>query len=278
MALTHYACTHCGSWILWFDTREPVYCKNCMDVRNALPDEDFTYIHIDAAKDKYTTQWQEVLPGLWDFSTSPQLGLGSHGWLIIREGGNIAFEAAPHYSQDALDKIKELGGISILAASHPHGYGALWELQEAFSPKLIIHKNDLEHTKAFQVNHPIDDFEQLDEQHVMVRMGGHYDGQTALFDAEKKILFAGDALKIDFDERGEACALSCHKGYHYHIPLTPDELRHYQKVFSMYDFEHVCTPFEFGRNVSQKKALALVNHLLQTEPHTNPVSLKTLLS
>ena len=87
----------------------------------------------------------------------------------------------------------------------------------------------------------------------MIRLGGHYDGQTALFDAEKKLLFAGDALKIEFDENGEASALSCHKGYHYHIPLTPDELRHYQKVFSMYDFEHVCTPFEFGRGVSPEK-------------------------
>lgn len=277
MALTHYACSHCGSWILWFDTREPVFCKNCMDVRNALPDEDFTYIHINEARKTYTTKWREVLPGLWDFYTEPQLGLGSHGWLIIREAGNIAFEAAPHYSREAIDKIKSLGGIRILAASHPHGYGALWELQEAFDPTLIIHKNDLEHTKAFRVNHPIDDFEELDRNHIMIRLGGHYDGQTALFDAEKKLLFAGDALKIEFDASGEPVALSCHKGFHYHIPLTPDELRHYQKVFSMYDFEHVCTPFEFGRGVSQKKALALVNHLLQTEPHTHPVPLKELL-
>jgi hypothetical protein len=249
-----------------------------MDVRNALPDEDFTYLPIDEAHGQYTTHWREVLPGLWDFYTEPQLGLGSHGWLIQREAGNIAFEAAPYYTPEAFAKITELGGISILAASHPHGYGALWQLQEAFSPQLIIHKDDLEHTKAFRVNRPIDDREVLDEHRVMLRLGGHYDGQTALYDAEKKLLFAGDALKIDFDEHEVPRALSCHKGYHYHIPLTRDELLHYQQVFSTFDFEHVCTPFEFGRGVSQRQAMALVNHLLQTEPHTQPVPINQLLA
>jgi hypothetical protein len=248
-----------------------------MDVRNALPEQDFKYIHIEEAQDRYHTYWKEVLPGMWDFHTEPQLGLGSHGWLLIREEGNIAFECAPFYTQEALDKISELGGISVLSSSHPHGYGALWQLQEAFQPKVIIHKDDLEHTKAFKVNRPIDDREQLDEYRQMLRLGGHYDGQTALYDDERKILFAGDALKIEFDDKGEAQALSCHKGYHYSIPLTRDELLHYQKVFSTFDFEHVCTPFELGKGVNQAKALGLINYLLQNEPHTRPVPIAELL-
>ena len=276
MALTHYACTHCGGWILWFDTREPVFCQNCMDVRNALPEEDFTYIHLERARSNYKTYWQEPLPGLWEFWTEPQLGLGSHGWLILSEAGNIAFEAAPWYSADALAKIEDLGGIKTLAASHPHGYGALWQLQKHFSPTLIIHKDDLEHTKAFQVNQPMDDFQRLDARRVMQRMGGHYDGQTALYDDERKILFAGDALKIDFDEASQPVGLSCHKGYHYNIPLTRDELQHYKDVFGQYDFEHVCTPFELGKGVDQRLAIALMNHLLSTEPHTDPVPISDL--
>ena len=277
MALTHYACTHCGGWILWFDTRTPVYCANCMDVRNALPQEDFTYLHIDEAVGKFQTRWHEVLPGLWEFWTEPQLGLGSHGWLILREEGNIAFEAAPYYTPEAFEKIAELGGVAILAASHPHGYGALWQLQQQFEPTLIIHKDDLEHTKAFRVNRPIDDLHQLDAHREMRRLGGHYEGQTALYDAEYKLLFLGDALKIDFGPDGETpVALSCHKGYHYEIPLTVAELEHYHEVFSRYDFDHVCTPFEFGRGVGRAEALALVRYLLDHGIHTSPVSIEKL--
>ena len=278
MALTHYACTHCGGWILWFDTREPIACPNCMDVRNALPEEDFTYLHIDAAKEKYRTHWREVLPGLWDFWTEPQLGLGSHGWLIQRPEGNIAFEAAPYYDEAAKAKIQELGGIDILAASHPHGYGALWQLQVQHEPReLIIHRDDLENTKAFRVNRPIDDHYRIDGKRELRRLGGHYEGQTALYDAEYKLLFAGDALKIDFGPDGETpVALSCHKGYHYSIPLTKEELEHYREVFSQYGFEHVCTPFEFGRGVNRERALALVDYLLATGIHTGAVGLEVL--
>ena len=278
MPLTHYACTHCGGWILWFDTREPIACPNCMDVRNALPEEDFTYLRIDEAPGTYRTEWREILDGLWEFWTVPQLGLGSHGWLIIRKEGNIAFEAAPFYDEASKQKIESLGGIKILGASHPHGYGALWQLQEQHQPdELIIHRDDLVHTKAFRVNRPIDDYHRLDDQREFQRLGGHYEGQTALYDGQYKILFLGDALKIDFGPDGQTpVALSCHKGYHYHIPLTRSELLHYREVFGRFDFDHVCTPFEFGRGVGRREAIALVDYLLATDIHTNAVRINQL--
>ena len=278
--LTHYACTHCGSWILWFDSREPVYCANCMDVRNALPQEDFTYVHIDEARrpGAYATHWRETIPGLWEYWTTPQLGLGSHGWLIIREEGNVAYEAAPFYTEEARAHIASLGGIAVLGASHPHGYGALWQLQEMFAPELIIHRDDLEHTKAFRVNRPIDDYHRLDDRLELRRLGGHYEGQTALYDRRLGILFLGDALKIDFAPGTETPrALSCHKGYHYAIPLTDGELRHYREVFRRYDFAHVCTPFEFGRGIGSAEATALVDYLLATDIHTDAVELSELM-
>lgn len=278
--LTHYACTHCGSWILWFDTREPPFCANCMDVRNALPDEDFTYLSIGEAREpgRYQTHWREVLPGLWDFHTTPQLGLGSHGWLIVREGAsNVAYEAAPFYTPEAKAFIASLGGVDVLGASHPHGYGALWQLQEQHAPReLIIHRDDLQHTKAFKVTRPIDDHHRLDERLELRRLGGHYEGQTALYDHELRVLFLGDALKIDFGPGEVPVALSCHKGYHYAIPLTRAELEHYREVFGAYDFAHVCTPFEFGRGVDRATALSLVEYLLDTGIHTEPVPLATL--
>ena len=277
MALTHYTCDHCGSWTLWFDSRRPLACANCMDVRNALPPEDFTYTHVDDCVGCYRTRWREVVPGFWEFWTEPQLGLGSHGWLLQREEGNIAFEAAPYYDEASKVQLELLGGISILSSSHPHGYGALWQLQKFFEPTLIIHKEDLQHTKAFKVNRPIDDHYVIDEHRQMLRLGGHYEGQTALYDDQYKILFLGDALKIDFDAAGEPTALSCHKGYHYEIPLTREELLHYREVFQRFPFEHVCMPFEFGRGVGQAEALGLVAYLLYSGIHTRPVSLKTLL-
>ena len=275
MPLTHYACTHCGGWILWFDTQEPLCCSNCMDVRNALPNEAFEYLHISEAKGTYTTKYRKHSEQFYEFWTEPQLGLGSHGWLILHPQGNIAYEAAPFYDAKALEFIKSLGGIQYLAASHPHGYGALWQLQEAFDPVLMIHKDDLQHTKAFKVTRPIDDHLELNDNFIFDRLGGHYDGQTSLYVKNQKLFFIGDALKIEFEDE-KPSALSCHKGFHYSIPLTVEELKKYIEIFSRYDFDSVITPFELGHPITQEVAISLFTHLIKVGPHTQPVSIHTL--
>ena len=275
MPLTHYSCTHCGGWILWFDTSNPLFCTNCTDVRNALPEEEFEYLHISEAKEKFQTKYRKRSDRFYEFWSEPQLGLGSHGWLILHPQGNVAYEAAPFYDQAAIDFITSLGGIKYLAASHPHGYGALWQLQEAFDPLLLIHKDDLQHTKAFKVTHPMDDHLELLDNFIFDRLGGHYAGQTSLYVRDQQLFFIGDALKIDFEDE-KPVALSCHKGFHYSIPLTRDELKKYIEIFGQYRFQSVITPFELGHPIDQNLAIALFEYLIEIGPHTKPVAIQKL--
>ena len=64
----------------------------------------------------------------------------------------------------------------------------------------------------------------------------HYEGHSILHDAGRRAVFAGDALKIDFDPDGSAARISCHKAYHKQIPLSRDEARRYRQVFETLDF------------------------------------------
>ena len=107
---------------------------------------------------------------------------GSTGWLLLREEGNIAFEGAPFYTAEALDEIERLGGIKILAGSHPHGFGALWQLAERFDPTVVIHRDGLRYTKAFRVSWPADDIHQLAPGLTMIATQGHYEGHAVLHD------------------------------------------------------------------------------------------------
>ncbi len=68
--------------------------------------------------------------------------------------------------------ISELGGIRILAASHPHGYGALYQLQEHFGPELLIQKEDLEWTKAMRVTLPYDEVFEIRPGLTLYHTGG----------------------------------------------------------------------------------------------------------
>jgi len=277
MPLIHYACANCAHWQIWFDYQDPLACPVCTDTRNALPDDGWDFRTEADARAMFTNHWKEVEPGLWGFWAEPKLGLGSTGWLIQREDGNIAFEGCPYYQPDAIDKIHELGGISVLAASHPHGYGALWQLQREFDPVLTIHKGDIPYSKAFRVNCPADDVHEIAPGLTLHHVGGHYEGHSVLYDERRRALFCGDSLKIEFDADGVTpVAISCHKAFHYKIPLTRGELAKYVEVFSALPFRTALTPFEYAPGVTRELALKLFAQHIAGRPHTQPVSLDIL--
>ena len=168
--------------------------------------------------------WRRLERDMVAFSTAPPLGLNGTGWLLLHPEGNIAFEAAPFYTDDMLAEIRRLGGIRFLAASHVHGYGALWQLQDAFGPEVMaIQKEDLRLTKAFRVTWPYDDALELPPRphaapcrRPLRRPGG----------AARRV--AGAPCSAAMPSRstrtrpGENLAVSTHKAFHKSIPLTPE--------------------------------------------------------
>lgn len=272
MPLSHFACANCGFWQLHFAT--PPDCPVCTDVRNDLPEDGWRFLPEAEVAATHEGNAREVTPGLWGFTTSPNLGLAGTGWLIVRPGGNIAFEAAPYYSPAMLERITALGGIAVLAASHAHGYGALFQLQRAFQPEVVaIQKEDLQLTKAFRVTMPYDDRLEIAPGYTLVQVGGHYAGQATLHDAQAGRFFCGDMFKVDQDEAGRSQAVSSHKAYHKDIPLTHAELRRYRDAIAPLAFDSICTPFEYAPEVDRTTALGLIDEALTRPPGVKRVFL-----
>ena len=273
MPLTHLSCTHCGFWHRWFEGQRPITlnCVLCSDVRNALPPDGWDYADVARVSASIRPRWKEFTPGIWGFWCEPRYGLAGTGWLIRRDDGNVAFEGAPFYHDEALEQVERLGGVRALGASHPHGYGAIWQLQERFRPELVIHREDIRYTKAFQVTTVADDVHEMVPGLTLHHVGGHYEGQCVLHEEARRALFVGDSLKFDdFDTEGRVHSLSCHKGYHYHIPLSKEELARYRRVYLGLPFERSFTPFEYAPNVGRDDALALFDRLIAGTPTTRP--------
>jgi hypothetical protein len=274
MPLTHYACANCGFWQLHFD---PPDCPVCTDVRNDLPEDGWRFLPEHEVARSHEGEVRQVDNDLWAFTTRPPLGLAGTGWLIVRpdkEGGNIGFEAAPYYSASMLEHIAKLGGVGLLAASHPHGYGALFQLQREFAPPVLaIQKDDLNYTKAFRVTAPYDETLELAPGYTLHHVGAHYAGQAALHDAPAKRLFCGDMFKIDQDEAGRSTHLSSHKAFHKDIPLTHGELARYRAVIAALDFDTLLTPFERAPDVGRNVALTALDDALARPPQVRRYSL-----
>lgn len=264
MPLSHYACANCGFWQLHFAT--PPDCPVCTDVRNDLPADGWRFLPEAEVAATHGGAARQVADDLWAFTTTPNLGLAGTGWLLVRPEGNVAFEAAPHYTPAMLAKIAELGGIAALAASHAHGYGALHQLQRAFDPPAVaIQLDDLGMTKAFRVTAPYDDTLEIAPGVTLHHVGGHYPGQAALHDAPGRRLFCGDMFKIDQVD-GVSHAVSSHWAFHKDIPLTHKQLRRYRDVIAPLEFDAVLTPFEYAPEVGRDVALAVLDEALSRPP------------
>lgn len=275
MPLAPYVCANCGHWQRYF--APPPDCPVCTDTRNDLPEDGWRFLPVADVKSNLRGHWRYLDRNLVGFSVTPPLGLNGTGWLLLQQEGNIAFEAAPFYTDEMLAEIRRLGGIRVLAASHVHGYGALWQLQDAFQPEIVaIQKEDLRLTKAFRVTWPYDETLDLGEGKTLHHVSGHYEGQAVLHDAVRRILFCGDTFKIDQDDAGNNLAVSTHKAFHKSIPLTPSEIRRYREVIASLDFDTVCTPFEHAPGITREIALAVLDDQLLGPPGVRHLSIKEL--
>ena len=278
MAFEFYSCANCGFWQEYF--APPPACPVCSDVRNALPENGWKFASAEEMRGREETgeiicSWREIEADIWMFSNSPPIGIGSSGYLILSPSGNIAFEAAGWYTQDALQKIREFGGINFLSASHPHGFGALWQLEQQFKPEFVAFQREaIQFTKALHVNFAFDDALEIDRTASLYYVGGHYEGQSVLHYRPAQILFSGDALKFEVDGAGETVGVSCHKAFHKQIPLSRQEVEKYREVLGALDFRQVCTPFEHIRDARTEDALRLFDTLLSAKTmSTEPISL-----
>lgn len=272
MPLEHYTCTNCGFWQHYFAA--PPDCPVCTDVRNDLPPNgwEFTSAAEMERREKsgeVRCVWREIDERIWMFSNETPLGIGSSGYLIERETGNIAFESPGWWTRGALDKLDALGGVKFISASHPHGFGAIHQLEDFFPGATVAFQREaVQFTKALVVNFVFDDVLAIDEAATLHHVGGHYEGQTVLYYEPRKILFCGDALKFDQDAAGKTVAVSCHKAFHKQIPLSKKEIENYLRVIGALDFTQACTPFEHASDVSTAIARRLFEEQLASHRTT----------
>lgn len=274
--LPAFICDNCGFWQRHFAV--PESCPLCIDARHVLPQKGWRFYDKAEAERRYPCHWAEVERGVWRFWNDPVDGIGSSSYLIETPNGNLAFEGCAVFSAAALDHIAARGGVTVLSASHPHSYGAIWQLQDRFDPELALHPGDLAWSGALCVSWPFDDRLEPLPGLSLYLTAGHFDGHTVLHDQKRKILFCGDCLKFELDPHNSrrATTISAHKAFVRGIPLTPQELQRYRDVFAPLDFNQTWTPFEQAANSGRREALALIDAMLATRPHAYPVALEAL--
>ena len=111
----------------------PEFCPICADERQYLPADGVQLWTTPAASAAGATLAVDAVePGVWGIVIHNGCGIGQRPLLVATAVGNVMIEVPAHIDADAVDRVRALGGVAGIIASHPHMYGvqSLWS--EAF--------------------------------------------------------------------------------------------------------------------------------------------------
>jgi glyoxylase-like metal-dependent hydrolase (beta-lactamase superfamily II) len=208
--------------------RPPDACRICEDERQYVGWDGQRWATLGELRDEgYHCDVRDLEPDLVGIGVQPDLGIGQRALLVRTPDGNVLWDCVGYLDDDAVARVRDLGGISAMSASHPHFYGAICEWSRAFGGATIwLPEADRQWVTCPD---PAMSFyrhrRELLPGVTLVQCGGHFPGSAVLHWAsgaeERGALLTGDTVTVVFDRRYVSFMWS----YPNLVPLPPAEVR-----------------------------------------------------
>ena len=181
----------------------PERCAICDDERQYVTAAGQRWTTLAELQARHTIEFREQEPGLVGIGSAPSIAIGQRMLLIQQAGGGVLWDCTPLVTDEAVRRIKELGGVPI----HIHAANRQYVMRPS------------ERVRYW-------DGETLDlgQSVTLIRCGGHFVGSTALHwpgEDGKGVLMTGDTIMVVPDTRWVSFMYS----YPNLIPLPEREVR-----------------------------------------------------
>ena len=238
-ATTAYICVTCAVQHAPTDA-PPARCAICEDERQYVRQGGQQWTTLDELRRTHRVEVREIDADIWGIGVTPAFGIGQRALLVRTPRGNVLWDCIGLIDDAAVRKVRELGGIAAIAASHPHFYGAMVEWSRAFGAPTYLPSADREH-----VQYPDermvwwDGTREIVPGATLVQCGGHFDGSAVLHWAAgangRGALLVGDTITVVPDVR----FVSFMRSYPNHIPLPADAVRQIVERVRPYPFARI---------------------------------------
>lgn len=256
--MTNYICVQCGVQFATTDT-PPAICPICEDERQYVnwKGQQWTTL-AELARDRQNIIRPEG-PGIYGIGTEPSFAIGQRALLVQSPGGNILWDCISLIDEETRMRVRELGGISAIAVSHPHFYSSIVEWSHAFD-KAPVYLHTSDRRWAMRPDPVIRFWEgettSLGKGLTLVRCGIHYEGGQVLHWAQggggRGAILTGDIFQVASDRR----YVSFMHSYPNYIPERPSVVRHALKAVEPYPFDIIYGGW-WDRNVARDGQAAL---------------------
>jgi hypothetical protein len=186
--------------------------------------------------------------GVIGVGTSPSFGIGQRALLVQTEAGNVLWDCITYLDDRLAREIEQLGGVNVIAISHPHFYGSMVEWSHAFAAPIYIHAAD--RAWVGRLDPAVVFWEQNTHEILpgvtLINAGIHFAGGTVMHwrggDEGSGALFSGDIFAVAMDRDW----LSFMYSYPNYIPERPRTVRRALGLIAPFHFQRVYGAF-WGR-------------------------------
>jgi hypothetical protein len=236
-----FICKTCG--IQHADSPDPPRrCPICEDERQYVGWGGQQWTTLKELQRDHENRIRSEEPGLVGIGTTPKFGIGQRALLVQTEGGNILWDCISLIDDATIEAVRNLGGLSAIAVSHPHYYSSMVEWSRAFGDiPIYLHAADRSWVMR---EDPVIEFWEGETKNLpngltLIRCGGHFEGGTVLHwpnGAEGRgVLLTGDILQVCQDRRH----VSFMNSYPNYIPLPAETVRRVVTAVEPFTFDRI---------------------------------------
>jgi hypothetical protein len=195
-----WICLRCG--VQYPNTAvPPPRCPICDDERESVHRDGQRWTTTAELLRTHATELRDEEPDLVGVGVAPSFGIGQRALLVRTPHGNVLWDCVPLLDDAARSTVDGMGGVSAICVSHPHFYGAIVELAEAFDARVFLPRADERWIPRRSSRIELFDEEVAPVPGVTVaRVGGHFDGSAVLHWAAgadgRGALLTGDTIMV----------------------------------------------------------------------------------
>jgi glyoxylase-like metal-dependent hydrolase (beta-lactamase superfamily II) len=235
-----WTCFQCGAQFP-DAPKPPSTCLVCEDERQYVNWRGQSFLSREEMQQRYRLIWRDDL-GLTGLQVEPRFAIDQRALLVPEADGCVMWDCVPLATDEAIARVRSLGGLKAIAISHPHYYGAVADWSDAFGGvPAYLHGDD----RAF-VTRPhrsivpwTGDTLQISDAIRLYRTGGHFAGATVLHwcngAGAKGALLVGDIAMVAMDRRHVSFMYS----YPNYWPLGASAVRRIADMIAPLSFDRI---------------------------------------
>ncbi|WP_175010141.1 MBL fold metallo-hydrolase [Cellulosimicrobium sp. TH-20] len=225
----------------------PAVCAICADERQWVPATGqawTTLAELAAAGERLVLE--ELEPDLFGLTSSPSVGIGQQAKVVRTPAGTLLWDPPGYVDDAAVEQVRALGPVVVIAASHPHMFGVQVEWSRALGdvPVLVAEADAHWVARPDRVIETWTGEREVLPGVVLSQPGGHFPGSAVVHWAAgadgRGVLLSGDTIFANPDRT----SVSFMRSYPNRIPLSAAVVLRIAERVARRPFERLYNNFE----------------------------------